>query len=804
MVLLVGAVVLIGYLVVLAVEPTATLPRPFDWFGRPASAPTILVVFGVVALLCIVTYWSRRKRSSAAVPVAIVVGLTAIGFILSFSSFLKCHDHNHPPFFTPLIWTASLVKGGVADMSMGNGVCPLPPPVALEVARLAILGAIFIGLAGIATAMFRSQTDRLRAGLARSVTLVVDVDDDSQPMIAGIAGSRGDHSAVVLMTDDPDRQCIRDARRQGARILQVDFTRPENLGSQRFWRTLDSLYLLAADPSTNLFRLSAISQRLAPVTAKLRIPLIVRIDDPWLAEAWRAEQFGRQGGGSDALWAADTVGKYEMTARRLIDQVLLKKSIRQLIVCGTSQLTVAICGEMALRHTEHAFYKSEEAPELPAMALMALNGHEYASEHEKRLERKGFGVTPPPIDVITEAPSVPTVSRLIDMASDPGAVAVILADFDNGAGTQSFTGTRLAARYPTTNIYVWDPTTQVRAEQIPLAGELRTYRLCMDSPDGQAHDNFERATRLIHERYASQQEDRNKPAYRPWGELDDFYQRSNRRQLENALWMVERIAGHTWNTWGIPPESDEPDSPTSLDGLEPLEKMKRLGFSEDAAFAMAKAEWEDWSRYYRKHGWTVAAGPDPQRDEENRKHEKLVADWATTLGDPALKEDAFASLAGVLIELRQLGYRSRPLWQTYRRVGTVTAKRRWRRWIWTMDSGQEARVASGDWQVFDAGHSWSVRDDIFRSSHRRVRGNRWERIGTVLVRPARTGETINSLEGPATAADGDFVIQGDRAEQWPVSRDQFVRRYEGPVPVYEPLDVPAPEQNKDVVTNHPA
>jgi hypothetical protein len=54
----------------------------------------------------------------------------------------------------------------------------------------------------------------------------------------------------------------------------------------------------------------------APVTAKLRIPLIVRIDDPWLAETWRAEQFGRHAGGSDALFAADTVGKYEMTARR--------------------------------------------------------------------------------------------------------------------------------------------------------------------------------------------------------------------------------------------------------------------------------------------------------------------------------------------------------------------------------------------------------------------------------------------------------------------------------------------------------
>jgi hypothetical protein len=84
----------------------------------------------------------------------------------------------------------------------------------------------------------------------------------------------------------------------------------------------------------------------------------------------------------------------------------------------------------------------------------------------------------------------------------------------------------------------------------------------------------------------------------------------------------------------------------------------------------------------------------------------------------------------------------------------------------------------------ESGHSWRVRDDIFRASHRRVHRNEWRRRGTVLARPALPGETIHTLEGPVTADEGDFVIQGDRGEQWPVRPEEFRRRYRGPVPVY--------------------
>jgi hypothetical protein len=58
-------------------------------------------------------------------------------------------------------------------------------------------------------------------------------------------------------------------------------------------------------------------------------------------------------------------------------------------------------------------------------------------------------------------------------------------------------------------------------------------------------------------------------------------------------------------------------------------------------------------------------------------------------------------------------------------------------------------------------------------------------VGIVLARPARPGETIDTLEGPERALEGDLVIQGDTGEQWPVPLDRFERRYEGPVSFME-------------------
>jgi hypothetical protein len=48
----------------------------------------------------------------------------------------------------------------------------------------------------------------------------------------------------------------------------------------------------------------------------------------------------------------------------------------------------------------------------------------------------------------------------------------------------------------------------------------------------------------------------------------------------------------------------------------------------------------------------------------------------------------------------------------------------------------------------------------------------------VTARPAHDGETIDTLEGPVTAMESDWVIKGSRGERWVVGAQIFARRYQ--------------------------
>ena len=90
--------------------------------------------------------------------------------------------------------------------------------------------------------------------------------------------------------------------------------------------------------------------------------------------------------------------------------------------------------------------------------------------------------------------------------------------------------------------------------------------------------------------------------------------------------MVEKIGGHTWNTWGSPVDSLPP-----MRGRDPLEQLQLLGFDRGSATSMARAEHEDWCRYYRKAGWTSGE----TRDDARKIHDKLVG-WPEIEADPAV------------------------------------------------------------------------------------------------------------------------------------------------------------------------
>jgi len=755
-------VLVLGYLAALALKPSIidALPTWLSWFGRPGSMVTIAIVVAMFIALCYLTFRSRGSHRMVGVSFTVIAALVGMGALLGLSSYWACHDANHPAVFTPLMATAQLVKGSTSDFSVSGRTCPSPTPVGLEIARIAALSAIFTGLGGVVVGVFRSQVDRLRANLADHVTVIVGMDEDTQAIISGVARTLDRRNTLVVVTNAGDDRVQR-ARRHGARVVLVDFNAPATLVSLRLWRHLSRLYLMAPDPAINLLWLDLISGRLAELDHKQRLPLIVRIDDPWLAGAWRAQQFG----GSDTRWAADVVGKYEVTAGRLLDGIIANGKIKRVFVCGTSQLTLALCADLTQRALERDFYTPPDAVPLPALTLVERDAEEYLRDHHFYRQQAGFMSEGPNIDAVSEAPTIPTMLKLIG-DGDPATSAVILVDAHSAT-----TGTRLAARFPEMPIHASDLNTSIADDSIQVVGMLQSFSLVLDTREGQVQDAWERAARLIHERYVATFDPSwtRGPAAVPWAELDEFYRGSNRRQVRNALWMVEQIAGHTWNTWGSPPAQL---SGSDMAGLEPLEQLALMGFDHYAAMSMAQAEHEDWCRYYRRNGWKYGS----PRDDSRKIHDKLV-DWSVVESKPELLGAAVRSLAATLWSLRQLGFRSRPLWQPFTRVGTVAAERRHAPFTWTSDSGHTMQAAAGDWAIQSDGKTWSVRDDIFRETYEEVGDGKWRRKGRVQARPAQPGETVNTLEGPTAAAEGDWIVRGVDGEQWPVPGKEFAERY---------------------------
>ncbi|WP_264917531.1 MULTISPECIES: hypothetical protein [Mycobacteroides] len=756
------AVITLGYLTVLAGWPGIrdSVPAPFRWFGAPDSASTIALV--VVTLVALGLALTRRRAGATGVPVAIAAILAVLTLVLGFASYARCHDDSHPAFFTPLLWAVELVKGGDPAGSLDGGPCPVPMPAALHIAQVSAMAVVVMSVAGVAVALFQARLHRLRVRFARSLTVIVGLDDDAEPMVAAIKRSMRRRSSLVVITDNPDRDCVRRARTAGAAIMTLDLTQTAPLAALDIWNKLDRLYLLAADPSTNLWWLGAISARGGD---HLRIPLVVRIDDPWQASAWRAQHFG----GVHHRWAADTVGIYEVTARRLLDRVMAARAVREVLVCGSSQLTTALCSDMLQRRLEQRYSGRGEPT---TCTVIAPNASDYLRDNEFAATQLGHPAQAGGLIAVDEEPTVDALLQRLQ-AGDAESTAVILVD----SSLDVSAATRIAARLPNTIVHAWDPRADASGERTALLGRLYTYRLSLDLPGGQAHDAWERAAELIHNRYVRDNE-RTGPTARPWGQLDEFYRESNRRQVRNALWMVEKIGGHTWNTWGSPP--DEASAP-ALHQLEPAECLRRMGFELPTAIAMARSEHEDWCRYYRKHGWRV--GP---RHDAGKVHDKLV-DWAQIEVDPERLDAALGSLAATLTKLRELGYRSAPAtedtgWAEFRRAGEVLARQRPTAWTWTAQDGSTMRAEAGDWSVREKHPStdateWSVRDDIFRATHEHVAGRRWRRRGSVLARPARTGETVESLEGSVTASEGAWIVQGDHGDIWVVPGDEFARRY---------------------------
>lgn len=115
----------------------------------------------------------------------------------------------------------------------------------------------------------------------------------------------------------------------------------------------------------------------------------------------------------------------------------------------------------------------------------------------------------------------------------------------------------------------------------------------------------------------------------------------------------------------------------------------------------------------------------------------------------------------------------------FRRRGLVTAVLLNERTEWITDRGDVLVAEVGDWLVTDAkGRTRSVKPAEFNDLYEFVAQDRYRRVGVVSARQAAQTETIATLEGPATANVGDWIVTAKNGTSWPVPRAHFFDLYE--------------------------
>ncbi|MXP20204.1 hypothetical protein GIY30_02310 [Gordonia sp. HNM0687] len=118
-------------------------------------------------------------------------------------------------------------------------------------------------------------------------------------------------------------------------------------------------------------------------------------------------------------------------------------------------------------------------------------------------------------------------------------------------------------------------------------------------------------------------------------------------------------------------------------------------------------------------------------------------------------------------------------WKQFNRRGEVDAVRLDSPWTWQTENGDTLQARAGDWRITDTdGNQRSVAAELFPRSYEFVAPGRYRRVGMFRARQVSAPETLVTLEGPARAHEGDWVVEGASGEHWPVPADQFSKTYE--------------------------
>jgi hypothetical protein len=731
---------------------------------RPAASWT-LPVLAVLWAGALTLYWWPRRHHRLTISLVALLSMVAVGVTLAEASFLPCAG-GQAPVIAPQSWVLALFTGQMEER-FGGAVCPGAPPLAMQLARVVCLGATFIGVAAAAAVLWRAEIDRLKTRFIGELTVMTGLDEMTVALLGRLVTEAG-RGKVVLVEADPNHPLLEEARAAGARVIIAD---PGRAGALRPVLThlgrpaVRQVFALHPGAHDNEAILAGVRQALRQVRRRTdhNPHVVARVDDPRHADTWRGDHIG-----AHQLWLEDALSPYETTAVFAVRAVLAHRA-RTLVLCGDTTLALAILIEAARSAWERQ--ELREAAEaggqpgsgacagFPDIMVMADRAGDLQREFSATAARQ-LRAALPEIKIST-GHWRGQLLRYLDTgpAAEAAACAVVITDAPSPENTHE--AGRVARLHPSTVIY---------AQSVDDAGEagvvfdrLHHFRRGFLVDGALPADTWTRLARHNHEcyrlRWPVPAGSPRESSRRPWDDLDEFFRADNIRQVRQVLSSAVYL-GRLWR----PLRAVPPGSFVEFTGSELL--------------WIARTDHDSWHARRVAADWRPPRAGEPE-DNDRRVNASIVS-WDALPAE--VRHANVQHIRSLLERLQAIGYAAvlpeggAGHAAGYRRRGEVRAERLRQAQAWTAPGGAVMEAQPGDWRVRDGeGTERTVRDAQFRASHERVGGQRWVRTGEVRAWRVSEPTTVLTLEGPATAVAGDWIVQGAGGERWPVPASQFER-----------------------------
>jgi hypothetical protein len=729
--------------------------RPDAWWTLP--------VFAVLWVSALALYWWPRRQHRHDISLLALLSMVAVGVTLAEASFLPCAS-GQAPVIAPLSWVLALFTGQMEGRFGPNTGCPGQLPLAMQVARVVCLGATFVGVAAAVTVLWRAEIDRLKTRFVGELTMMTGLDEMTVALLGRLVTESGE-GKVVIVEADPNHPLLEEVRATGARVIIADPSRAEalrpvltHLGKPSV-RQVFALHPGAQDNETILAEVREVLGQ-ARRDPDHHPHIVARIDDPRHADTWRGNHVW-----SHQLWLEDALSPYETTAVFAV-QAVLAHGARRLVLCGDTTLALAILIEAARSAWERRELREAQeeggqhpasGPVFPAILIMAERAPDLQREFSATASRQLREALPPV--GLADKPWQGHLLEVLDSlpAQDAAACVVVITDRPSPEGIHE--AGRVARLHPGTAIYAQS------ADDIGSAGvvfdRLHHFQRSFLVDGGLPDDTWTRLARHNHEcyrlRWPVPEGSPKESARRPWEELDEFFRAENIRQVRQVLSSAVSL-GRQWRPLRVVP-------PGSI-----------VEFTASELLSIARAEHDRWCAQRIAAGWRPPLAGEPE-DNSRRVNANIVA-WEALPDDT--RQANVEHIGSIVERLEVIGYTAvlpdggPEHASVFARRGEVHAKRLPAARVWTAADGSAMKAQRGDWWIRDeGGDERTVRDAEFRATHQQVDGARWLRTGEVRAWQVREPTTVRTLEGPVTAAVGDWIIQGLGGVRWPVPAAQF-------------------------------